>query len=169
MKKRVAVVSLLVIILSLFGIQSDLLDASFTLDQTEVLSSSEERALVIRVVDGDTIELSTGEKVRYIGIDTPELRSSSGPECFAVKAKEINKELVEGKTVRLEKDISDKDRYGRLLRYVYIDDLLVNEELVKEGYALAASFPPDIALQSLFVSRQIEARENSRGLWSECL
>jgi len=70
-----------------------------------------------------------------------------------------------GKTVRLEKDVSDTDKYGRLLRYVFVDDLLVNAELVRLGYAQAVTFPPDIRNQNLFLQLQNEARNAGRGLW----
>ena len=87
---------------------------------------------VTRVVDGDTIEIEGGEKVRYIGIDTPETVDPRKPvQCFGVEASKKNKEMVEGKMVRLEKDITDKDKYNRLLRYVWLDDVFVNLELVK--------------------------------------
>ena len=81
---------------------------------------------VTRVIDGDTIELETGQKVRYIGINTPETVDPRKPaECFGRESSEKNKELVEGKIVELEKDISETDKYQRLLRYVYVDGVLV--------------------------------------------
>lgn len=121
----------------------------------------EETFKVSRVIDGDTIKLKTGESLRYIGIDTPE----SG--CFAAEATAKNKELVEGKEVRLEKDVSETDKYDRLLRYVYIDDILVNDYLVRNGYAHVATFPPDVKYQDQFLEAEREARENNRGLWAE--
>lgn len=124
---------------------------------------------VKRVVDGDTIELENGQKVRYIGIDTPEtVKPNSAVECFGKEASNKNKELVEGKTVRLEKDVSETDRFGRLLRYVYVDDIFVNDFLVREGYANSASFPPDIKNQDRFRDAEVEAKSNNRGLWSTC-
>ena len=96
----------------------------------------ENTSIVSRIVDGDTIELGTGERVRYIGIDTPEtVDPRKEVQCFGKEASAKNKELVEGKEVRLVKDVSDKDKYGRLLRYVYVGDVFVNEKLVSEGYA----------------------------------
>lgn len=124
---------------------------------------------VTRVVDGDTIEIEGGEKVRYIGIDTPETVDPRKPvQCFGVEASKKNKELVEGKTVRLEKDITDKDKYSRLLRYVWVDDLFVNLELVKQGFASSYSYPPDIKYQKEFLAAETEAREAERGLWKAC-
>lgn len=124
---------------------------------------------VTRVIDGDTIEIEGGEHVRYIGIDTPETVDPRKPvQCFGVEASKKNKELVEGKTVRLEKDITDRDKYNRLLRYVWVDSLFVNLELVKQGFATSYSYPPDIKFQKEFSAAEKEAREAERGLWEAC-
>lgn len=128
-----------------------------------------EFAVVTRVIDGDTIELENGETVRYIGINTPEtVDPRRSVECFGEEASQKNKELVLNKTVRLEKDISDTDRYGRYLRYVYIGDVMVNEVLVSEGFAFSSSYPPDIKYQDVFHEAENDARENNRGLWEAC-
>lgn len=128
-----------------------------------------EVAVVKKVIDGDTIELADGRKVRYIGIDTPELAHFGNElDCYAQEAFHRNQELVAGKTVFLEKDVSDVDRYGRLLRYVWVDDLLINQQLVSEGYALARSYPPDISKQELLATAEQNARENQLGLWAKC-
>lgn len=130
-------------------------------------------ARVVRVVDGDTIEVDINGgtyKVRYIGMDTPETVNPSKPvECFGKEASNKNKELVEGMVVRLEKDVSETDRYGRLLRYVWVGDKMVNAELVRLGYAQVATYPPDVKYQDLFLQLQRDAREAGIGLWSECL
>lgn len=128
---------------------------------------------VIRIIDGDTIQIENGKTVRYIGIDTPELSDSRKPvECFAKEAAEFNKNLVEGQWVRLEKDVSETDKYGRLLRYVYVvvfeGKIFVNDYLVRQGFAHAATFPPDVKYQNKFLDAQKEARENKRGLWGSC-
>ena len=124
---------------------------------------------VERVIDGDTIEIKGGEKVRYIGIDTPETLDPRKPvQCFGIEASKKNKELVEGKTVRLEKDITNRDKYNRLLRYIWIDDTLLNLELVEQGFAYSYSYPPDIKYQEEIIKAQEEARKNNRGLWSSC-
>ena len=129
-----------------------------------------EEVLVTRVIDGDTIEIAGGERVRYLGIDTPETVDPRGPvECFGREASMENKELVEGKYVRLEKDISETDKYGRLLRYVYVDDKLIDLELVKDGFAHILTIPPDIKYQDKFLAAEREAREAKRGLWGVCL
>ncbi len=126
--------------------------------------------LVLRVVDGDTIEIDSGEKVRYIGMDTPETAHPRKPvQCFGKEASAANKSFVSGQKVRLVKDVSEVDKYGRLLRYVYLEDgTFVNLELVKEGYAQAATFPPDVKYSAAFVAAAREAREAGRGLWSAC-
>lgn len=129
----------------------------------------ENTSIVSRVVDGDTIELGTGERVRYIGIDTPEtVDPRKEVQCFGKEASAKNKELVEGKEVRLVKDVSDKDKYGRLLRYVYVGDVFVNEKLVSEGYARVATYPPDVAYAERFIEVERVARENKLGLWGGC-
>lgn len=122
---------------------------------------------VIRVIDGDTIEIDGGQKVRYIGIDTPETVDPREPVgCYGKESSDKNKELVLDKEVRLEKDVSETDKYGRLLRYVWVGDLMVNEYLVEEGYAMSSSYPPDIKYQERFVEAQRKAREENKGLWS---
>jgi micrococcal nuclease len=132
-------------------------------------SSSTDTYLVTRVIDGDTIEIEGGKKVRYLGIDTPETVDPRKPvQCFGIEASNENKKLVLGKRVKLEKDISETDKYGRLLRYVYVDDIFVNDYLVRNGYAYAVTFPPDVKYQQQFLEAQKEARENKRGLWSAC-
>lgn len=124
---------------------------------------------VIRVVDGDTIEIETGEIVRYIGMNTPEtVDPRKTVECFGKEASNKNKDLVEGKEVRLVKDVSDKDKYGRLLRYVYVGDIFINLELVKQGYAQVSTFPPDVKYKDEFLKAQREAREKNLGLWNKC-
>lgn len=129
---------------------------------------------VTRVIDGDTIEISGGQKVRYIGIDAPEKPTSTSAECFAKQALEYNKQLVEGKTIRMEKDVSETDRYGRLLRYVYVREasdsaeIFVNKALVAEGYASAARFPPDVQFASEFSQLQQQATTAGKGLWASC-
>lgn len=130
---------------------------------------------VKRVVDGDTIELDTGEHLRYIGIDTPETKHPKKPvQCYGEEAYQANKKLVEGKSIQIEKDVSDVDRYKRLLRYVYVSTqaspsgILVNDYLVRNGFAFATTFPPDVAKSEQFVEAQREAREKNLGMWSKC-
>jgi len=130
---------------------------------------SDEQAQVTRVVDGDTIDVLVGGntyRVRYIGVDTPETVDPRSPvQCYGREASERNRQLVEGKTVELEKDVSETDKYGRLLRYVWVGGEMVNATLVREGYAMAITYPPDVKYQELFLSLQQEARDAGLGLW----
>lgn len=134
----------------------------------EVVSSDEEWAVVMRVIDGDTIELENGEKLRYIGINTPEsVDPRRKVECFGKEASAFNTNLVEGKRIRLERDVSDLDKYGRLLRFVYLEDgAFVNEMLLREGYAHASPYPPDLSKKESLRAAEADARENQRGLWN---
>lgn len=132
-----------------------------------------ERSTVKRIIDGDTIELVDGRKVRYIGINTPETVDPRRPvECFGKEASEENKRLVDGKTVRLEKDVSQTDTYGRLLRYVYVSsssgELFVNDHLVRNGFAYVSTYPPDVKYVEQFRQAQTEAQQSRRGHWSGC-
>ncbi len=132
--------------------------------KTEVgLSLEREEVKVTRVIDGDTIEIEGGRRIRYIGIDTSERGG-----CFFLEATNKNKEFVEGKTITLEKDVSETDRYGRLLRYVYVGDTFVNEILVKEGFAQVYTYPPDVKYSERFLAAQRQARDNNLGFWSAC-
>jgi len=126
-------------------------------------------ATVTRVIDGDTIEVEiAGQEytLRYIGINTPETVDPRRPvECFGREASDFNKQLVLGEAVGLEKDVSETDAFGRLLRYVWLDAEMVNATLVREGYAQASAYPPDVKYQDLFLSLQAEAAGAGRGLW----
>ena len=136
----------------------------------EVDESGREFVLVDRVVDGDTIELSDGRKVRYIGIDTPETKDPRKEiQCFGEEASAYNRDLVEGKVVAIEADVADKDQYDRLLRYVWLEDEMINKKLVAEGYAYASSYPPNVKYQTQFKLAQQQAREQNLGLWAECM
>lgn len=125
---------------------------------------------VVSVIDGDTIKIPGGVRVRLLGIDAPEKG-----ECYYEESREFLKQLLEGKTVNLEKDISGKDEYGRLLRYIILvkddpqkDNLLVNDYIVRQGYAQAVSSPPDNRYHDLLISAQEEALRENRGIWKEC-
>ncbi len=126
---------------------------------------------VVRVVDGDTIQVCCigwkREKVRYIGVNTPETKHPTrGVEYFGKEASEANRKLVEGKTVRLEFDVQQLDKYGRTLAYVYLEDgTFLNAWLVENGYAMVMTVPPNVKHQELFLKLQREAREAGRGLW----
>jgi micrococcal nuclease len=129
---------------------------------------------VIRIVDGDTIHVllnGTDERLRYIGMDTPEdVKPGTPVERMSLQAAAENSRLVAGKTVVLEKDVSERDRFGRLLRYVWLHAgdgwTMVGLQLVVEGYAQVATFPPDVRYADLFVAAERVARERHLGLWA---
>ena len=121
------------------------------------------------VFDGDTIELTDKRKVRYIGIDAPEMNfKKDTPDCFATESAHINEQLVKDKTIEMEKDREETDKYGRLLRYVYIDDLFVNDFLLRQGFARTLTIPPDTKYLQEFKEAEDEARNNKRNLWQSC-
>lgn len=130
-----------------------------------------EVAIVVAVTDGDTIRVvidGTEYPVRYIGIDTPEVRSGAQP--FGVEASAANAALVAGHEVVLEKDVSETDRFGRLLRYVWVEQganwLFVNEQLLRLGVAQVTTYPPDVKyVDSVYLAAQEAAREAGLGLW----
>lgn len=130
-----------------------------------------QEAAVRRVIDGDTIELRDGRLVRYIGIDTPEVRRRIGdrwvedPQPFGREAREANRRWVEGRSVRLEYDVQTHDRYGRLLAYVFVDGKMVNAALLEEGYAQLLTIPPNVKHVEQFRRLVREARAAHRGLW----
>jgi micrococcal nuclease len=136
--------------------------------------------LVTRVVDGDTLQLESGERLRLIGIDTPEMHESDKLYRDSQRTKQdiqtikelgrrayaFTRDLVEGKRVSLEFDVEKHDKYGRVLAYVYLkDNTFVNAEIVKQGYASLMSIPPNVKYADAFLKLYRQARENNRGLW----
>jgi micrococcal nuclease len=120
-------------------------------------------ATVFRVVGGERVE-----KVRYIGVNTPELHHPrKGEEPGGREAHAVNRRLVEGRRVRLELDVQSHDRHGRLLAYVWAGETMVNAELVRLGYAQVMTVPPNVRHQALFLKLQREARDARRGLWRQ--
>jgi micrococcal nuclease len=141
-----------------------------------------DNVLVVRAVDGDTLKLANNERVRLIGIDTPEMHESeklyrdsrkSGQDAKTIQALgrrsyAFTKSLVEGKTVRLEFDVEKRDKYKRLLAYVYLPDgTFVNAEIVKQGYASLMTYPPNVKYADEFRRLYQQAREQRSGLWKE--
>jgi micrococcal nuclease len=122
---------------------------------------------VKRVVDGDTFETTTGEKVRLIGVDTPETVKPNHPvEPYGKEASQFTKQLLEGKTLTLRFDVEPYDKYHRLLAYAYLPDgTFVNDKLVRDGYARVMTIPPNVAFAEQFLAAEREAREHHRGLW----
>lgn len=124
--------------------------------------------VVNKVIDGDTIQLDTGEIVRYLGVDAPELKTkNSGPEFYAKEAAKFNRRLVLLKKVTLEFDVEKKDQYGRLLAYVFVKKTFVNGELVRLGYARAQVKHPNLKYKDLLLAYQQKAMDEERGLWQE--
>lgn len=136
-----------------------------------------QKAYVTKVVDGDTIDVTIAGKdfkVRFVGMDTPETVDPRRPVgCFGKEASNETKSLLTGKTVILQKDVSETDKYGRILRYIYLplEDgkyLFVNDFLVREGFAKVYTYPPDVKFDKQFTEAQKEATENKRGMWASC-
>jgi micrococcal nuclease len=132
----------------------------FLLSALFACHASDATTRVIDVIDGDTIIIAGGYHVRYIGIDAPEKG-----ETYFMEATEANRQFVKGKKVKLERDRSEKDKYGRLLYYVYVDNILVNAEMVRLGYAYAKTYSPDTKHQLYLEAMEIEAKQLKRGIW----
>lgn len=133
-----------------------------------------ERALVTKVVDGDTIVVNDKSTVRFVGVDTPETVDPRRPVgCFGKEASDETKKLLTGKIVILQKDISETDKYGRLLRFIYLplEDgqmLFVNDYLVREGFAKVKTYRPDVKFESRFLEAENMAKTANKGLWGKC-
>ena len=137
-----------------------------TTEPSEPSTTQAETYLVKRVIDGDTLELSTGERVRLIGVDTPETKDPRKPvQYFGQEATAFTRRMVEGKRVRLEYDQERRDKYGRTLAYVYLEDgTFLNAEIIRQGYGFAYTRFPFKYLEE-FRKLEGEAREAGRGLW----
>lgn len=137
-------------------------------------SGAARSAKVLRTVDGDTILVrdSSGgavERVRYIGVDTPESVKPDTPvECYGHQASEFNQRLVEGKTVRLVPDREPEDRFGRSLAFVYVGDTFVNAELLRRGFARTIEVPPNTSKARYFAGLERVAIRTNQGLWRAC-
>ncbi len=161
------------LILFLFGVfwyWQVLTGSPWSTQQSEEYQDTAVSVQVIRIIDGDTFEIEGAERVRLIGVDTPESVQSDTPvECYARESSEYLKELIEGKTVKLVRDTTNRDQYGRLLRYVYLDGIFVNEKIVREGYAQSVAYRPDTRLQSQLDRAEQVARRDSKGRWNTTL
>jgi micrococcal nuclease len=124
-------------------------------------------AKVTRVLDGDTVELENGDKIRYLLVDTPEV--SGGGDCFGENAKQLNTDLVLGKTIQISYDVECTDNFGRTLAYVSVDGQEVNTLLVQRGYGCVLHIPPDgDSRVDEFKGLQLDAKNAHRGLWGAC-
>lgn len=173
-QRDIVIVFVLGMLISWFVLETEDKKTADNMSQSSAVESAQtgknglgEIAKVVRVIDGDTIVMENGETVRYLGIDTPEL-THQPPDCFAQEAAQKNSALVLEREVRLVKDVRDKDRYARLLRYVYVNDIFINLELVKQGLARAFIVPPDIVHEEEFLKADQSAREEKVGLWGAC-
>ena len=144
---------------------------------SDLIGVDGERAYVTKVVDGDTIIVDiNGEKhtIRILGVDTPEtVDPRKSVQCFGKEASNETKKLLSGKEVILQKDVSDTDKYKRLLRFVYLpledgNYLFIDDYLIREGYAKVLTIPPDVKYGEQFLDAQREARLEKRGLWGRC-
>ena len=131
------------------------------------VSTGDYYARVVYIYDGDTVKLDNGERVRYLGIDTPEMNYNNPPaERFAEEAKRFNFNLVDKRKVRLEFDTVKRDKYDRLLAYVYIDDVFVNAKMIEEGYAKVYIIPPNVKYADDFLDLQRKAKAGNKGIWN---
>lgn len=138
---------------------------------TQSVTEDDGQWRVIRVVDGDTLLLQNNERVRLIGVDTPETKHPTKPvEPFGPEASSFTRRAVEGKVVRLKFDREKRDRYQRLLAYVYLDDWCLNEELIRAGYSRCITrYPFDRSMKARFKLAEDDARVSQRGIWSRSL
>jgi micrococcal nuclease len=146
---------------------------TFATDSSETINPSEvPNATVERVIDGDTVEVRYENEVlavRLIGVDTPETVAPGEPvACYGPAASRFTKDNLSGKDVRLEFDVERLDRYGRTLAYVWVGEVLFNEELVLRGFAQVSTFPPNVKYVDQFLAAQRDARKDDRGLWKKC-
>ena len=169
MPRRIVIVLLLVVAAAAGAGSSSLFD-----DEHAGRTGAYGDARVVKVVDGDTIHVVLSgrrETVRYIGVDTPETKHpTKGVQCYGRAAAAFNARLVGGERVRLVGDVERRDRYGRLLAYVYRarDGLFVNAELARLGYARPLSIAPDVRHAARFAALAREARDQGKGLWLVC-
>ncbi len=134
---------------------------------TDKILTDQEFVEVKRVIDGDTFVDSFGRRVRLIGIDAPEMNYRRGkPECMALESKLFLQEKILHKEVVLKKDKKDKDKYGRVLRYAYIDGEFINKSLVEKGLAISKSYPPNVSFQNDLEQAEVRARKERIGIYS---
>jgi micrococcal nuclease len=144
--------------------------------QNRKLPDGVEKVKILQVVDGDTVVLENGDKVRYLNIDTPETKKPNTPvQCYGPEASSFNKQLVENKTVYMTADKSPTDRYDRLLRFVFLSlddtkdiDKSVNAKMVKLGYARASIYKPNNTYERNFRGYELDAKKANLGIWKNC-
>lgn len=171
--RYIRIAALVIVSLAYFGV------SRLPLAKTDA-APKDEFYYVQRVVDGDTLKLSGGQRVRLIGVDTPEVHYSNklardaersrkdikAIQSLGRKASDFTKDLCLGKKVRLEFDVEKHDRYRRLLAYVYLEDgTFVNARILEEGFGQVMTIPPNVKYSEYFLKLQRKARENNKGLW----
>jgi micrococcal nuclease len=176
--RRIQAMAVVAVTLAFIGFRSLPLHKGAAVPQ----AGKEDFRYVSRVVDGDTLKLSGGERVRLIGVDTPEVhysekllrdskrngRDAAAIQAMGARASEFTKSLVSGRKVRLEFDVERRDRYGRLLAYVYLEDgTFVNARIIEEGYGQVMTIPPNVKYADRFLELQRDARQARKGLWGE--
>jgi micrococcal nuclease len=159
----------------LFGIVAVALLAIGACQQRSSATGPPGRATVLRIVDGDTLHVNLGgrdETVRLVGVDTPETHGRGGlRECFGQEAtRRLESLLPKGAPLTVVRDVEARDRYGRLLAYIYRagDGLFVNLAMARDGYAVSLTIPPNVAHADEFVTAAGDARRANRGLWAAC-
>jgi endonuclease YncB( thermonuclease family) len=140
----------------------DLISNTEDITSTEDIAWAEDTLSCAAVIDGDTIRLDNGETVRLIGIDAPELSQPGGKE-----SRQYLTRLILNKGVTLETGYEDRDKYNRLLRFVYLGNLCINEEMIKQGYAEARYLTSEDSIHEYYIHLEIEAETAKAGLWSE--
>ena len=165
----VVVLGIVIFLLQRFGIWERIQNQVDSAFPTQSVTEDDGSWRVIRVVDGDTLVLQNDERVRLIGVDTPETKHPTKPvEPFGPEASLFTKHAVEGKTVRLKFDREKRDRYQRLLAYVYVGDWCLNEEIIRAGYSECVTrYPFDRTMKARFKLAESEARNSRRGLWGD--
>ncbi|OMF14517.1 thermonuclease family protein [Paenibacillus sp. FSL H7-0331] len=149
------------------SLNSDVFVAQIISKYPQFKNKQYEFATIKRIVDGDTYETNSGHKIRLIGVNTPEVFGET--QYYGREASDFSKKRLENQTVYLFRDVSETDRYGRVLRYLFIqnDPVMFNETLLNEGYANTMSVPPDVMFAKKFVVLERQARENRIGIWEK--
>lgn len=167
-KKNILIIGLILCLFIIFGNYWFSKDNNEKIKYPEINKNLMQKTTVERVIDGDTIVIASGEKVRMILVDSPE---SVHPDekrntVHGDIASNFTRKILYKAIIYLEKDISERDKYGRLLRYVYLEDgICFNELLVKEGYANISIYPPDIKYVDAIREAEKYARKENKGLW----
>lgn len=161
MKKLKGIIGIIFLIIMIFSLFTNSIGCKSSND-------NEKYYTITKVIDGDTYIINNGEKIRLIGVNTPEIHHPiKGVEYFGKESAEYAKRILINQKVTLKYDVGERDKYGRLLSYVYLaDGTFVNALLVKEGYARIMTVPPNVKYADLFLKLEREARKNKRGLWS---